>query len=88
MRKAVRVDDRRRYRASMLPAAPLSDYVLLTVIIFVGAAVPLIVAFFVERKRRQEGKSAGVVMPRWVWWALPLSLVAWWFVSAWLFLND
>lgn len=76
------------YRSCMLPAAPLSDYVLLTAIIFVGAAVPLIIGSQIERKRRREGAQSASPLPRWVWWALPLFLIAWWFASAWLFLDD
>jgi len=74
----------------MLPEAPPSDYVLLTLIVVVSGVVPLVVALGAAQVLR---RSRGTAEPRrsvpvWAVVAVPVLLVAWWFAAAWLFLPD
>ena len=74
----------------MLPEAPPSDYVLLTLIILVTGAAPFVVALVAPRVLR---RSRGTAEPRrsvpvWAVAAVPVLLVAWWFAAAWLFLAE
>ncbi|RMI13813.1 hypothetical protein [Cellulomonas triticagri] len=74
----------------MLPEAPSSDYLLLTLIIAVTGGVPyavMLVAPVVLRHRR-EATEPRRTAPAWVLVAVPVLLVAWWFAAAWLFLAD
>lgn len=69
----------------MLPEAPPSDYVLLTLIVVVTGVVPFVVTLVA--RRRGDGPPASSV-PAWALVAVPVLLVAWWFAAAWLFLPD
>lgn len=73
----------------MLPEAPPSDYVLLTLVVVVTGVVPFVVTLVARRvaRRHGDGPSASSV-PAWALVAVPVLLVAWWFAAAWLFLRD
>ncbi|WP_282944119.1 hypothetical protein [Cellulomonas endometrii] len=72
----------------MLPEAPPSDYVLLTLIVVVTGVVPFVVTLAARRVQRHRGGGADRSAPAWTPWAVPVVLVAWWFAAAWLFLRD
>ncbi len=74
----------------MLPEAPSSDYLLLTLIIVTTGGVPSVVALVgpgILRHRRTTTEPRRPVPTR-AMVAVPVLLVAWWFVAAWLFLPD
>ncbi|GIG34938.1 hypothetical protein [Cellulomonas pakistanensis] len=74
----------------MLPEAPSSDYALLTLIIVVTGVVPFVVTLAAPRLLRRDRGTAAPrrPVPAWALVAVPVVLVAWWFVAAWLFLAD
>ena len=74
----------------MLPEAPPSDYVLLTLIVVVTGVVPFVVTLVAPRLlgRRRGTAEPRRSVPVWALAAVPVALVAWWFAAAWLFLRD
>ncbi|GEM_PF-2940229 len=74
----------------MLPEAPTSDYVLLTLIIVVTGVVPFVLTLVAPRvlRRRRDAAEPRRSVPAWAVAAVPVLLVAWWIAAAWLFLAD